>query len=62
MVFSDNDNDIMVGALKFYRAELYRRIEVDRDQIFDYADTKILMDRIDKLIGFFSEEGPIEHE
>lgn len=62
MVFSNSDNDIMVGALKFYRAELYRRIEVDRDQIFDYADTKILMGKIDRLISFFSEEAPIEHE
>lgn len=61
MVFSNSDNDIMVGALRFYKAELYRRIKVDRDQIFDYIETKSLIDRIDKLIEIFSEEDPIEH-
>lgn len=61
MVFSNSDNDIMVGALRFYRAELYRRIKVDRDQIFDYTETKSLIDRIDKLIEIFTEEDPIEH-
>lgn len=61
MVFSDSDSDIMIGALRFYKAELYRRIKVDRDQIFDYTETKSLIDRIDKLIEIFTEEDPIEH-
>lgn len=61
MVFSNSDNDIIVGALRFYRAELYRRINVDHDQIFDYTETKILMKRIDNLIEIFNKEDPIEH-
>lgn len=61
MIFSTNDNDIIVVALKLYRNELKRRIEIDRDQIFDYAETKVLIDRINDLVEIFKED-TVEHE